>query len=195
DEVRAPVELPCVVFAWHPPRDDGALTRYLIKPVLGKMALVRALHTLLVGAREGVSEAAPERVRGPHRILLAEDSAVNQRVVVRYLQQFGYDIVTAENGLQAVELADAQPFDLVLMDWQMPVMDGLEATRRLRAHPDTRMLPIIALTANAQAEGEALCRDAGMDAYLAKPLDLARLRSMIEQLLDAGATVPALRIA
>ncbi|WP_187360130.1 hybrid sensor histidine kinase/response regulator [Chitinolyticbacter meiyuanensis] len=195
DEVRDPGELPCVVFAWHPPHDEDVRTQYLIKPPLGKMALARALHALLVGEREDASELAPERVQRQRRILLAEDSAVNQRVVVRYLQQFGYDIVTAENGAQAVELAEAQPFDLVLMDWQMPVMDGLEAARRLRTRPTTRTLPIIALTANAQAEGEALCRDAGMDAYLAKPLDLARLRGMIEQLLEAAETVPVLRIA
>ncbi|UXY14747.1 ATP-binding protein [Chitiniphilus purpureus] len=177
---------PCIALVWHPPCPGAAHTHYVIKPLLGKIGLVRALQAVFVGEAGERPAAHRTALSTGRRILLAEDSAVNQRVVERYLQQFGYKVVTVENGLEALRCAESQHFDLVLMDWQMPVMDGLEATRRLRAAPASRDWPIVALTANAQAEGEALCREAGMDAYLAKPLDLTRLRSTIERLLDTG---------
>ncbi|GLS03524.1 hypothetical protein GCM10007860_06680 [Chitiniphilus shinanonensis] len=184
DEANRPEHAPAeVVLSWHPPQAAEAKVCYLPKPVLGRTGLVRALRNLLLGA-QAPAENEPPRARSTNRrILLAEDSPVNQRVVQRYLQQFGYDVVVAENGEQAVACAQHESFDLILMDWQMPVMDGLEATRRLRADPANQYCPIVALTANAQGEGEMLCREAGMDAFLVKPLDLAQMRVTIERLL------------
>ncbi|TJZ75557.1 hybrid sensor histidine kinase/response regulator [Chitiniphilus eburneus] len=184
EDDRPAAALAQVVLAWHLPRFSEQGVCYLPKPVLGRTGLVRSLRNLLVGTAVQ-DNVEPPPVRGAsRRILLAEDSPVNQRVVQRYLQQYGYEVVVAQNGEEALACVRREPFDLILMDWQMPVMDGLEATRRLRAEPASQYCPIVALTANAQGEAEVLCRDAGMDAFLVKPLDLARMRSTIERLLN-----------
>lgn len=114
------------------------------------------------------------------RILVAEDNKVNQQVILGYLKHLGQDVVLAENGELAVECAVAERFDLILMDMQMPVMDGIEATRRLRGSmglsADT---PIVALTANASEEDRKLCLEAGMAGFQAKPFSIAMLHRLI----------------
>jgi PAS domain S-box-containing protein len=111
----------------------------------------------------------------PLKILLAEDNRVNQMVVVRLLQRSGHSIRVAGNGLEAVHLFGKDQYDAVLMDVQMPEMDGLEATRLIRKMESesgtNRRIPVIALTAHAMAGDEQICIEAGMDGYLSKPLD------------------------
>jgi signal transduction histidine kinase/AmiR/NasT family two-component response regulator len=118
----------------------------------------------------------------PRRILIADDNRVNQIVVKGLLVRDGHDVVLVENGAQAVEKVMLEAFDLVLMDMQMPVMDGVDATRAIRALPESSgTVPIVALTANAMAQEVALCHAAGMNAHLAKPVDRERLRRTIDR--------------
>jgi CheY-like chemotaxis protein len=112
---------------------------------------------------------------------VAEDNSVNQRVAMRFLQRLGYRADVVGNGLEAVEAVRRQPYDVVLMDVQMPQMDGLEATAVIRR--EHRPGPyIIALTANVLPEDEARCRDAGMQAFLTQPLTLERLEASLAQI-------------
>ncbi|MBZ8141101.1 hybrid sensor histidine kinase/response regulator [Rubrivivax gelatinosus] len=116
-------------------------------------------------AFERLRERAPGR-----RVLLAEDNLVNQEVALALLESTGLEVSVAADGRRAVELACSQPFDLVLMDVQMPVLDGLDATRAIRARLG-RTLPIVAMTANAFGEDHDACLEAGMDGHIAKPVD------------------------
>ena len=104
------------------------------------------------------------------RILLAEDNKINQKLAMTILEKLGYCVDLAENGLQAVTAANREAYSLILMDMQMPEMDGIEATRRIRAStgPNARS-PIIALTANAMRSDKEACRAAGMNDFLSKP--------------------------
>jgi len=115
------------------------------------------------------------------RLLLAEDNALNQEVALAMLEREGARVLLAGNGQQAVDLLAAQPqgFDLVLMDMQMPVLDGLQATQQIRQRLQLRDLPIVAMTANAMAADRELCTAAGMDAHVGKPFDLDELVALI----------------
>src|SRR5439155_23374712 len=105
------------------------------------------------------------------RILLAEDNAVNQKVALKILDKLGYRADVASNGLEALEALERQSFDVVLMDVQMPEMDGLDASRRIcERWPDESRPRIIAMTANAMIEDREACFAAGMDDYVAKPV-------------------------
>ncbi|QOY87631.1 PAS domain-containing hybrid sensor histidine kinase/response regulator [Paludibaculum fermentans] len=130
------------------------------------------------------SETILPRGSRPFQILVAEDNAVNQRLVVRMLEQAGYRPQLVSTGRQAVEAARSGNFDLVLMDVQMPDLDGLEATRRIREEESARQrhLPIIAMTAHAMPGYAELCLEAGMDAYLSKPIRMLELIQKIEAL-------------
>jgi len=139
----------------------------------------RLLGVLLdaIGEREGGHATAPppalERLaeRLPLHILLVEDNRVNQRVALRLLERLGYSADVAANGLEALDALRRQPYDLVLMDMQMPEMDGLEATRRIRADfPAKRQPRIVAMTANAMKGDRERCIEAGMDDYISKPV-------------------------
>jgi two-component system, sensor histidine kinase and response regulator len=115
-------------------------------------------------------------------VLLVEDNAVNQKVAVRFLERMGCTVRIAENGVEAVRACEETTFDLVLMDLQMPVMDGLTATLRIREREtgDGRPnVPIIALTANAMASQLERCMEAGMNAFLTKPLEIPRLHEVL----------------
>ncbi len=121
--------------------------------------------------------AAPERFGG--HVLLVEDNLVNQKVAVRFLERLGCTVEVAGNGSEGVAACGLRQFDLVLMDLQMPVMDGLTATRKIREQEITGHLPIIALTANAMTGDRELCEAAGMDGYLTKPIEIERLRNVL----------------
>jgi CheY-like chemotaxis protein len=124
--------------------------------------------------------------RHPLRILLAEDNVVNQKLALRLLQQMGYRADVASNGIEAIECIERQPYDVVLMDVQMPELDGLEATRRIVARwPDARSRPrIVAMTANAMAGDREECLAAGMDDYVTKPI---RVEALVQALIAAPA--------
>ncbi|MBX3750936.1 MAG: response regulator [Opitutaceae bacterium] len=121
------------------------------------------------------------------RVLVAEDDPVNQRVVQLMLERIGLEYVIVENGRAAVTTAARGEIDLVLMDCQMPEMDGFEATRRIRAQPGSRHLPIIALTANVMAEDRLACAAAGMDDFVAKPIRHDELRATLARWLQRPA--------
>ena len=109
------------------------------------------------------------------RLLVVDDNAVNRMIAEQVLAAAGAEVVAEEDGSGAVRRVRAEAFDLVLMDVHMPVMDGLEATRAIRALPDRAGLPIVAMTASAMAEDRQRCLDAGMDDLLAKPIEPARM--------------------
>jgi two-component system, sensor histidine kinase and response regulator len=123
------------------------------------------------------------------RVLVAEDTPANQRAAVHVLSKRGHDVVVAETGAEALAQVKAQEFDVVLMDVQMPVMDGLQATAAIRdlADPCKAKLPIIAMTAHTLKEDRELCLAGGMDGYISKPLDRDELVEMVERLADGAA--------
>ena len=114
------------------------------------------------------------------RILLVEDNTVNQQVATKFLERLGQDVVVAGDGEQAVAVTRDQPFDLVLMDMQMPVMDGIQATRLIKQRGDaTSATPIVAMTANASDDDRRRCLEAGMAGFESKPVTMERLRNVI----------------
>lgn len=119
------------------------------------------------------------------RILLVEDNEMNRDMLSRRLSRRGFEVLLAENGQSGVELTISERPDLVLMDMSLPVMDGWEATRRIKADPATAGIPIIALSAHAMASDRETALQAGCDDYDSKPVDLSRLVQKIEQLLAA----------
>jgi signal transduction histidine kinase/CheY-like chemotaxis protein len=129
----------------------------------------------------------------PLRVLVAEDNRVNRRLVERVLTRHGHNVVLVEDGEHAVEAArSTPPFDLILMDVEMPGMDGLAATRAIREHPNLPRVPIFALTARAMQQDEQECRDAGMDGYLAKPIDINDLLRLAAQIAAQSEPVGAI---
>lgn len=120
------------------------------------------------------------------RILLVEDNEMNRDMLSRRLTRSGYDVVLATEGEQGVAMARSASPDLVLMDMSLPVLDGWEATRRLKSDPETRQIPVIALTAHAMSGDRDRAREAGCDDFDTKPVEFARLRSKIEVLLQRG---------
>ena len=136
----------------------------------------------LAAPAEPVAQAAPRALR----ILVAEDNEVNQTLIKLLLAPDGHSVTMVDNGVAAVEAASRQDLDVVLMDMQMPIMDGIEAARQIRALPgQAGQVPILALTANVMAEELAACRDAGMQGHLTKPVDLKRLRAALADMTAA----------
>ena len=187
---------------------EAGFTAYLTKPIRQSqlwdtLVMVRAMqrhgNTTLV-TRHSMTEAhttpTPAASAPPltlhARILLAEDNAVNQKVAVRMLEKFGCRVDVAANGLEAVRMLIQLPYDAVLMDCQMPEMDGYEATAAIRQHEtDGRRIPIIAMTANAMQGDRQRCLDAGMDDYVSKPVKPAAVRAVLERWLPTTATPQA----
>ena len=154
---------------------ENSFANILIKPVTASMLFDSAVAVL--GANRSKSyEAAPDptvelaQIRGA-RVLLVEDNELNREVALGLLDDAHLAIDTAENGQVAVRMVAEQEYDLVLMDMQMPVMDGLAATRAIRLQPQFRSLPIIAMTANVMESDREKCTEAGMNDHLTKPID------------------------
>jgi len=179
-------------------------------PALSRLAAESELHAVLrpvlPSARPAALLAEVEYAGSPTalpqfplRLLLVEDNSVNLLVAQRLLQVLGCEVVTATQGEQALEALHTQAFDLVLMDCQMPVVDGYEATRRWRAHEATlgaARLPIVAMTANAMAGDRERCLQAGMDDYLSKPINRETLQVVLARwssvMADDTASTPPL---
>ena len=135
-----------------------------------------------------VASTVPLAERHPLRILLAEDNAMNRKLAVRLLERMGYAPDVAGDGLETIAALEARPFDLVLMDVQMPELDGLEATRRIRQRwPGSTGPRIVAMTATAMAGDRELCLAAGMDDYISKPIRVAELTTALEATPRRGA--------
>ena len=157
----------------HEAESAGA---WLAKPV--KPAALREILIRVLGERDGRATSAPTKfvadaelgLRHPLRVLLAEDNAVNQKLALRLLKGMGYEADLAVDGFKVLEALERQTYDLVLMDVQMPDMDGLEATRRIRQQMPERSVRIVAMTANAMEGDRETCLAAGMNDYLSKPI-------------------------
>ena len=117
-------------------------------------------------------------------LLVVEDNELNRDMQVRRLERKGFEVLIAMDGRQGVEVATEKLPDLILMDLNLPVMDGWEATRRLKSAPETRGIPIIALTAHASSGDREKAMKAGCDEYVSKPIDMAQLVAMIEKTLS-----------
>ena len=163
--------------------EDSGFENVLIKPVTSSILFdtaVVALGADLIGAE--TTQSGPsfdiERLRGT-RVLLVEDNEINQEVAIGQLEDAEVFVDLAENGEESLRMIGGNDYDLVLMDMQMPVMDGIEATRIIRANPRYESLPIIAMTANAMASDRELCLEAGMNDHIAKPIDPDQLFSVL----------------
>ncbi len=177
---------------------EVGICAYLLKPVL-KGELLSAILTVLGGKLGQTAALVPHLVtrhslrESPkkRRVLVAEDNAINQVLVVRLLVKLGHASVLAQNGREAVALASSQKFDLVFMDVQMPEMDGLDATRAIREKEkdDGTHLPIYAMTAHAMKGDRERCLESGMDGYLTKPIRFSDVEQTLAG-LDSEATMP-----
>ncbi len=190
--LRPAAVLPLVMLTSGGPRESEAkaleFAAYLSKPIKASQ-----LYNVLIGIfldgprREGHTTTAVPidgslAQRLPLRILLAEDNAVNQKFGLRLLERMGYRADVAANGVEAVQALARQPYDIVLMDVQMPEMDGLEATRQICATWTPAERPrIIAMTANAMQGDREACLAAGMDDYISKPVQISDLQSALER--------------
>jgi CheY-like chemotaxis protein len=158
----------------------GAFAGFLTKPIKSSQlynAVAAVLGAETAGA-DGAPESGPDAGAGPSqlRVLLAEDNEVNRRLALRLLEKLGYRADVAANGLEALEALERRPYDVVLMDVEMPEMDGLEASRRIHGAWSGHERPrIIAMTANAMPGDRDTCLAAGMDDYLSKPIQLEEL--------------------
>ena len=124
------------------------------------------------------------------KILLAEDNPINRKLIVALIEKKGWAVVAVENGLEAVNILDkSNGFDVILMDIQMPVMDGIEATRRIRGKEKWKDIPIIALTAHALKGDREKFLEAGMNDYLSKPLNYKEFYSKIKRLVAGKESV------
>jgi signal transduction histidine kinase/CheY-like chemotaxis protein len=186
--------IPIVLFSSFGQRetglDTGLFDAYLAKPL--KQSLLFDTLVALFDSSPGriPSPTAPVKPnfnahlanQHPLRILLAEDNVVNQKLALRLLEQMGYRADMAANGIEAVESLERQLYDVILMDVQMPEMDGLEATRKIRKLTNAAQPHIIAMTANAMEGDRELCLSAGMDDYISKPI---RVDELIDALIKA----------
>jgi PAS domain S-box-containing protein len=170
---------------------EGVFSAQLSKPLKASQlynTLVQLLTSGSAGDHEEVDSVTDgKRERSALRILLAEDNAMNQKVALRLLERLGYRADVATNGLEAIEALERQPYDVVLMDVQMPELDGLDATRRIVERWPAESRPhIVAMTANALPEDREACFAAGMDDYVAKPIRPEELVAALKRVKPLG---------
>jgi signal transduction histidine kinase/DNA-binding response OmpR family regulator/HPt (histidine-containing phosphotransfer) domain-containing protein len=192
-------------------RGDGQLfadigfAAYLLKPVTQRdltecliLALANTAHSWHLQSQPMITRHAlrAQRAQTRNRILLAEDNLVNQKVALRLLEKLDYRVDVVADGLAAVAAWQTGKFDLIIMDCQMPQMDGYEATREIRRLEEgKRHIPVVALTAHAMKGDAQKCRAAGMDDYLSKPIDRVKLDACLDRLLPStGSTGMTLEI-
>jgi CheY-like chemotaxis protein/HPt (histidine-containing phosphotransfer) domain-containing protein len=163
-------------------RAELRIGAFLRKPVKQSELLEAIQQVIGVGGPAGPAPAPPPvRNAWPRGILLVEDNPVNQQVAQRILQDWGHTVTVANNGREALEALERARFDLILMDVQMPEMDGLQATAAIRQREKGERVPIIGLTAHAMKGDRERCLAAGMDGYVSKPIDTTQLFQAIER--------------
>jgi signal transduction histidine kinase/DNA-binding response OmpR family regulator/PAS domain-containing protein len=185
---------------------DVGFSAYLVKPV--KQAQLRDCLAVVLGGDDATAETPDvalvtrhtlhEARRSKVRILLAEDNLTNQQVALAVLSKLGYSADTAANGQEAIRALEKVPYDIAFMDVQMPLMDGLEATRAIRSGKTGVLnprIPIIAMTAHALKGDREICLEAGMDDYISKPIAPRALAEAIEKWVDKAQERPATDLA
>jgi CheY-like chemotaxis protein len=200
-EHREAEDLPLVLFSSISARetvmDENQFDAFLMKP-LKPSVLLDTLMNLFAGEAKRIepedgtieTKLDPQMAENlPLRILLVEDNAVNQKLALRLLEQMGYRADLAGNGLEAIQAVGRQKYDVVLMDVQMPEMDGLEASRRICARwPRGERPHIVAMTANAMQGDRERCLAAGMDDYVSKPIRVNELVTALGKAKPLGIT-------
>jgi CheY-like chemotaxis protein len=160
--------------------------RYVTKPVSCSLLLDSVVRSFFVLPDIDFTAPVVKKLSKPSvRVLAADDNQINRLVIAEILKNAGAQCVTVESGVMAVDYIERETFDIVLMDCQMPIMDGYEASERIRQWEKEKArprIPIIALTANVTAEDKQKCFDAGMDAYCSKPINPAALFEVIDRL-------------
>jgi two-component system sensor histidine kinase/response regulator len=163
--------------------EETGIDNVLVKPVTSSTLFDTTL-SVLGGSQQALNEdyetpaVDAARTRGA-RVLLVEDNEINQEVAIGQLEDAEVNVDVADNGEIAVRMVKEKDYDLVLMDMQMPVMDGIEATKVIRADPRFETLPIVAMTANAMAADRDRCLEAGMNDHIAKPIDPDQLFNIL----------------
>ena len=197
-EETAIIVLSSSLISTHVTADQLQIARKLSKPIR-RMELHDAIAAVLESAREHKQQAVMgcDESGRELNLLLVEDNLVNQRLALKLLEKLGHRVQVAVNGREAVDMAANGNFDLILMDVQMPVMGGLEATQKIRAYESAagKHTPILAMTAHAMKGDEEKCLEAGMDGYLSKPIQFDLMKSEINRLAkthdsDAGQKAP-----
>nr|WP_321466693.1 PAS domain S-box protein [uncultured Desulfobulbus sp.] len=189
-----PVFLMVTAYGETPPLEAAhraGIRKVLIKPVTASQLLDTLMDIMPAVQAPLDPSGKPQQPGQGARILLVEDNFVNQEVAQMLLESLGMQVTVVDNGADAVIQVSEEPFDLVFMDVQMPVMDGLQATRAIRRLPNKQGLPILAMTANAFSEDRERCLQAGMNDHIAKPIDLDRLQSLVHKWIGPGETSPA----
>ncbi len=161
------------------PVKQSRLFNRVAEVMAGHLPLARKITQTATLTMKSPATPPPDLSRKPVRILLAEDNVINQKVALGLLNNIGYGADVAVNGLEVLAALEMRPYDLILMDCQMPELDGYETTHRIRAKPGAGSMRIIAMTANAMRGESEKCLDAGMDDYLSKPVRLEALRDML----------------
>jgi len=183
-----PVILACAVTEKN--KNQSKFAKVLLKPVK-QQQLYSVIQTVLMNSVAAVPEKTSAALlseqfaqKFPMSILIAEDNLINQKLIAKVVGKLGYQPQIAHNGRQVLEMIDAEFFDIILMDVQMPELDGLETTRIIRAG-DKRQPFIIAMTASAMAEDRAACLDAGMNYFISKPINITDLVTVLEKSFTA----------
>jgi CheY-like chemotaxis protein len=186
----------------HGRMESMGLTHFLAKPMT-ENALLAKVDELLNGSShdskvrqaeaQGDQQQFRELLRGT-RVLLAEDNRVNQQLILEYLRRVEAKVTVVDNGREAVEQVAEQPFDVILMDLQMPVLDGLDATRQIRKMVDKHDVPIIALTASAMPGDRERCLGVGMNGYVTKPVSKLDLYNNLLQWVKSSGGEPKVPI-
>ena len=187
------------------PTGRGFAAREIPKPLLPEELIIAEYEVRTIdrrpGERRAISTEAAETTCSPAskplesglHLLLVEDNPINQRLAVALLEKQKHRVDIAVHGQEALEMLETTDFDLILMDVQMPVLDGLEATRQWRKREQALQrprLPIVAMTANAMAGDRDACLNAGMDGYISKPINIVRLNEEIQRVLRANQRQP-----
>src|SRR5439155_25026360 len=157
--------------------NQGSLAR-------GNPRSYRSVRTRQTSREKQTSRLADAATLIMAKILVVEDNEMNRDMLTRRLQRRGYEVVTAVDGAQGLAMAQSERPALILMDISLPVLDGWEATRRLKMVPETKSIPVVALTAHAMSGDRERCIDAGCDDFDTKPVEIARLVGKIETLLN-----------
>ena len=174
---------------------EAGMDAFLLKPILPSILMDTIMDLFGTGVKKNLRHPPEQNVAyrasitekiGGARVLLVEDNVVNQEVACEILKNVGLTVQVADNGLHAIQMLEASDFDVVLMDIQMPEMDGITATKYIRSLPRFKKLPIIAMTAHAMASDREKCLKAGMNDHITKPINKKRLFAALTQWIPPG---------